>query len=277
MKQGQIITLQKNQYIVKSDDLKVSCVIRGKIRQQQLLPRVGDFVLFDENKKVIEKILPRKNSFLRPLVSNIDQAIIVTSVKEPDFSLSLLDRLLTLMELAKVEGIICLTKLDLISDIEKKDILEKMNYHQELGYKVVVNTDLDSIKELLKDKTSVFIGQTGAGKSTLLNKLSPDWKLKTGEISKALGRGKHTTRTVELFEFLDGQVLDTPGFSALNFEGYKREDIKEAFREFKLYTCPFKDCSHTKEGECEIKRQVELGNIMRSRYQAYLQYLKEVK
>lgn len=277
MKQGQIITLQKNQYIVKSDDLKVSCVIRGKIRQQQLLPRVGDFVLFDENKKVIEKILPRKNSFLRPLVSNIDQAIIVTSVKEPDFSLSLLDRLLTLMELAKVEGIICLTKLDLISDIEKKDILEKMNYYQELGYKVVVNTDLDSIKELLKDKTSVFIGQTGAGKSTLLNKLSPDWKLKTGEISKALGRGKHTTRTVELFEFLDGQVLDTPGFSALNFEGYKREDIKEAFREFKLYTCPFKDCSHTKEGECEIKRQVEIGNIMNSRYQAYLQYLKEVK
>lgn len=277
MKQGQIITLQKNQYIVKSDDLKVSCVIRGKIRQQQLLPRVGDFVLFDENKKVIEKILPRKNSFLRPLVSNIDQAIIVTSVKEPDFSLSLLDRLLTLMELAKVEGIICLTKLDLISDIEKKEILEKMNYYQGLGYKVVVNTDLDSIKELLKDKTSVFIGQTGAGKSTLLNKLSPDWKLKTGEISKALGRGKHTTRTVELFEFLDGQVLDTPGFSALNFEGYKREDIKEAFREFKLYTCPFKDCSHTKEGECEIKRQVELGNIMSSRYQAYLQYLKEAK
>lgn len=277
MKQGQIITLQKNQYIVKSDDLKVSCVIRGKIRQQQLLPRVGDFVLFDENKKVIEKILPRKNSFLRPLVSNIDQAIIVTSVKEPDFSLSLLDRLLTLMELAKVEGIICLTKLDLISDMEKKDLLEKMNYYQELGYKVVVNTNLDSIKELLKDKTSVFIGQTGAGKSTLLNKLSPDWNLKTGEISKALGRGKHTTRTVELFEFLDGQVLDTPGFSALNFEGYKREDIKEAFREFKLYTCPFKDCSHTKEGECEIKRQVELGNIMRSRYQAYLQYLKEVK
>ena len=277
MKQGQIITLQKNQYIVKSDDLKVSCVIRGKIRQQQLLPRVGDFVLFDENKKVIEKILPRKNSFLRPLVSNIDQAIIVTSVKEPDFSLSLLDRLLTLMELAKVEGIICLTKLDLISDMEKKDLLEKMNYYQKLGYKVVVNTDLDSIKELLKDKTSVFIGQTGAGKSTLLNKLSPDWKLKTGEISKALGRGKHTTRTVELFEFLDGQVLDTPGFSALNFEGYKREDIKEAFREFKLYTCPFKDCSHTKEGECEIKRQVEIGNIMNSRYQAYLQYLKEVK
>lgn len=277
MKQGQIITLQKNQYIVKSDDLKVSCVIRGKIRQQQLLPRVGDFVLFDENKKVIEKILPRKNSFLRPLVSNIDQAIIVTSVKEPDFSLSLLDRLLTLMELAQVEGIICLTKLDLISDMKKKEILEKMNYYQGLGYKVVVNTDLDSIKELLKDKTSVFIGQTGAGKSTLLNKLSPDWKLKTGEISKALGRGKHTTRTVELFEFLDGQVLDTPGFSALNFEGYKREDIKEAFREFKLYTCPFKDCSHTKEGECEIKRQVEIGNIMNSRYQAYLQYLKEVK
>ena len=266
MKQGQIITLQKNQYIVKSDDVKISCVIRGKIHKQQLLPRVGDFVLFDENKQVIEKILPRKNSFLRPLVSNIDQAIIVTSVKEPDFSLSLLDRLLTLMELHKVEGVICLTKLDLITKEEKESIFKTMDYYKELGYKVVTNSELDKIEEILENKTSVFIGQTGAGKSTLLNKLS-----------KALGRGKHTTRTVELYDFLDGQVLDTPGFSALNFEGFTKEEIKDSFREFANYSCPFKDCSHTKEGECEIKRQVSLGNILESRYNNYLQYLKEVK
>lgn len=277
MKQGQIITLQKNQYIVKSDDVKISCVIRGKIHKQQLLPRVGDFVLFDEKKQVIEKVLPRKNSFLRPLVSNIDQAIIVTSVKEPDFSLSLLDRLLTLMELHKVEGVICLTKLDLITKEEKESIFKTMDYYKGLGYKVVTNTELDKIKELLENKTSVFIGQTGAGKSTLLNKLSPEWNLKTGEISKALGRGKHTTRTVELYDFLDGQVLDTPGFSALNFEEFTKEEIKDSFREFANYSCPFKDCSHTKEGECEIKRQVSLGNILESRYNNYLQYLKEVK
>ena len=268
MKQGQIITLQKNQYIVKSDDVKISCVIRGKIHKQQLLPRVGDFVLFDENKQVIEKILPRKNSFLRPLVSNIDQAIIVTSVKEPDFSLSLLDRLLTLMELHKV---------DLITKEEKESIFKTMDYYKGLGYKVVTNNELDKIKEILENKTSVFIGQTGAGKSTLLNKLSPEWNLKTGEISKALGRGKHTTRTVELYDFLDGQVLDTPGFSALNFEGFTKEEIKDSFREFANYSCPFKDCSHTKEGECEIKKQVSLGNILESRYNNYLQYLKEVK
>lgn len=102
-------------------------------------------------------------------------------------------------------------------------------------------------------------------------------ELKTGEISKALGRGKHTTRTVELYDFLDGQVLDTPGFSALNFEGFTKEEIKDSFREFANYSCPFKDCSHTKEGECEIKRQVSLGNILESRYNNYLQYLKEVK
>ena len=152
-----------------------------------------------------------------------------------------------------------------------------MDYYKGLGYKVVTNTELDKIKEILENKTSVFIGQTGAGKSTLLNKLSPEWNLKTGEISKALGRGKHTTRTVELYDFLDGQVLDTPGFSALNFEGFTKEEIKDSFREFANYSCPFKDCLHTKEGECEIKRQVSLGNILESRYNNYLQYLKEVK
>ena len=181
MKQGQIITLQKNQYIVKSDDVKISCVIRGKIHKQQLLPRVGDFVLFDENKQVIEKVLPRKNSFLRPLVSNIDQAIIVTSVKEPDFSLSLLDRLLTLMELHKVEGVICLTKLDLITREEKESIFKTMGYYKELGYKVVTNNELDKIKEILENKTSVFIGQTGAGKSTLLNIIANCLQLKGKE------------------------------------------------------------------------------------------------
>ena len=137
---------------------------------------------------------------------------------------------------------------------------------------------LNNISFTIEDSARYgLIGVNGAGKSTLLNKLSPEWNLKTGEISKALGRGKHTTRTVELYDFLDGQVLDTPGFSALNFEGFTKEEIKDSFREFANYSCPFKDCSHTKEGECEIKRQVSLGNILESRYNDYLQYLKEVK
>ena len=275
MKQGQIITLQKNQYIVKSDDVKISCVIRGKIHKQQLLPRVGDFVLFDENKQVIEKVLPRKNSFLRPLVSNIDQAIIVTSVKEPDFSLSLLDRLLTLMELHKVEGVICLTKLDLITKEEKESIFKTMDYYKGLGYKVVTNNELDKIEEILENKTSVFIGQTGAGKSTLLNHLDAKLQLKTSEISYALGRGKHTTRHVELIPLFGGLVADTPGFSALDFE-MDKASIRDQFKEFETYKeyCKYKDCMHDKEDHCMVKEKVEDGTILKSRYENYIQFIR---
>ena len=140
---------------------------------------------------------------------------------------------------------------------------------------VVYNSELDKIKKLLKDKTSVFTGQTGAGKSTLLNKLKPDWNLETGDVSFALGRGKHTTRVVTLYELFGGKVMDTPGFSALDFHNYSKEDIRDAFIEFSRYPCPFKDCLHTKEGECKVKAAVEDNNIMKSRYLNYLNFIEE--
>ena len=273
--QGQIIKISSNRHIVSSNNKTYNTIPRGKFRKDKLIPKVGDYVRFNEKSLVIEEILPRKNTFNRPMVSNIDRAFIITSLINPDFSLGLLDKFIAHMELNKVDIVICLTKTDLVSRETYDKIKEIMVYYTNIGYTVLTNLELDKIKELIKDKTVVFIGQTGAGKSTLLNKLNPNWNLKTGEVSLALGRGRHTTRNVELYDFLDGKVLDTPGFSALDLSIYKKEDIKYAFREFSNYSCPFRDCSHTKEKECVIKKAVEDGEILKSRYDSYLKFYEE--
>ena len=275
--QGQIVKIISDLHFVSYEDCVYPCKCRGIFRKEHIIPVVGDYVLFNSEKKLIEKILPRKNEFQRPKVSNVDQAFLITSLKHPDFSLNLLDKLLVLMEMNNVEPIICITKKDLINEEEFADINNCLEYYKRIGYKVVFNTELDKIKDLLMDKTSVFTGQTGAGKSTLLNKLNPEWNLDTGEISLALGRGRHTTRVVELFELFGGKVMDTPGFSALDFKNSKIEDIRNAFVEFELYPCPFRDCNHIKEGECEVKSAVDANNIMKSRYDNYLSFIEEGK
>lgn len=273
--QGQIIKIVSDLHYVSCEGSIYPCKCRGIFRKEHITPLVGDYVLFNAKNRIIEKILPRKCEFLRPRVSNIDQAFIVTSLVQPDFSLNLLDKLLVLMALHKVEAIICITKEDLVEDTKYYD--EVINYYKKIGYKVVSNQDVEMVRKLLLGKTSVFTGQTGAGKSTLLNKLNPDWNLDTGEISLALGRGRHTTRVVELFEIDGGKVMDTPGFSALDFRGYSKEEIRDAFFEFRLYPCPYKDCMHTKEEECVVKREVSLNNILESRYLNYLSFIEEVK
>lgn len=272
--QGQIVKITSDLHIVKSNNETYPCKCRGIFRKEHITPLVGDYVLFDSNKKLIEEILPRKNEFQRPKVANIDQAFIITSLIHPNFSTNLLDKMLVLMELHKVKPIIVITKEDLMEKEKLDEIYTILDYYKSIGYQVVSNTNIDKIKELLKGKVSVFTGQTGAGKSTLLNKLNPNWNLEVGEVSLALGRGKHTTRVVELFDLLDGQVMDTPGFSALDFTN-DLEDIKEAFIEFKNFPCPFKDCSHTKEGECKIKEAVKNNEILKSRYTNYLDFIKE--
>ena len=273
--QGQIIKISSNRHVVSSNNKTYNTIPRGKFRKEKIIPKVGDYVVFNDKSLVIEEILERKNTFNRPMVSNIDRAFIITSLVNPLFSLGLLDKFIAHMELNNVDIVICLTKIDLVSDEEYEKIKEIMVYYTNIGYTVLTNNNLDKIKELIKDKTVVFIGQTGAGKSTLLNKLNPDWNLKTGEVSIALGRGRHTTRNVELYDFLDGKVLDTPGFSALDFSIYKKEDIKYAFREFFNYSCPFRDCSHTKENECMIRKAVFNGDILKSRYESYLKFFEE--
>ena len=196
---GQIIKISSDLHFVSYDSLIYPCKCRGLFRKEHIIPVVGDYVLFHKDKKLIEEVLPRKNVFQRPKVSNIDQAFLITSLKLPDFSLNLLDKFLVLMEIHHVEPIICITKSDLMDRDELKEIEKVLDYYREIGYTVIYNTEIDQIKSLLENKTSVFTGQTGAGKSTLLNKLNPDWNLEVGEVSVALGRGKHTTRVFELF------------------------------------------------------------------------------
>ena len=274
---GQIIKISSDLYFVSYENEVYPCKCRGIFRKEHITPLVGDYVLFSKEKGLIEKILPRKNEFNRPKVSNIDQAFLITSLIRPDFSCNLLDKLIVTMELHNVEPIICITKEDLVKESDKKKYRVLLSYYEKIGYKVVYNYELDKVKDLLSDKCSVFTGQTGAGKSTLLNKLNPDWNLETGEISIALGRGKHTTRVVEMFELFGGKVMDTPGFSALDFKGFSKSEIRDSFIEFLDYPCPFGDCNHTKEGECEVKKAVLDNNILKSRYENYLSFIEEVK
>ncbi len=273
--QGEVVKVISNQFYVKVNNNVLICTQRGVLKKNKTLPLVGDKVLVDIEKRVIEKILPRKNEIVRPPVANIDQAIIVTSLKHPDFSTNLLDKLLVQLEINKIKPIICLTKKDLLSSIELTNYLEIINYYQKIGYLVVDNTDIKKILKELENKITVFLGQTGAGKSTLLNKLFPDLNLKTGEVSLALGRGKHTTRVVEIIEIGNIKVLDTPGFSALSFLKYDLESVKEAFIEFKNYPCLYKDCNHDKEPECNLKKAVLAGQVLESRYENYLNFKKE--
>ena len=272
---GQIVKISSDLHFVSYEKKIYPCKCRGIFRKEHITPVVGDYVLFSSDKLLIEEILERKNFFQRPKVSNIDQAFLITSLKLPDFSLNLLDKFIVLMEINKVVPIICITKSDLVDSKDMEYFNKILDYYRSIGYIVVYNYELEKVKDLIKGKTSVFTGQTGAGKSTLLNKLNPDWNLETGEISGALGRGKHTTRVVELFSFFNGKVMDTPGFSSLEFSNYSKEEIRDAFIEFNMYSCPFKDCMHTNEKECLVKQMVLDNNILESRYLNYLNFIGE--
>ena len=271
---GQIIKILSNLYFVNANNEVYECHSRGKFRKDKITPVVGDNVIFDCENKYILEILPRKNILVRPPVANISQGIIVTSVKHPDFSSNLLDKLISMLEYHNIKPILCFSKWDLLDQDESKNMEKIVNYYNSIGYTTVINTELDKIKGMLTGNTSVFTGQTGAGKSTLMNLLDPTLNLETDEISEALGRGKHTTRHVELIEMYGGKVLDTPGFSSLSFDDLDKEDIRDTFIEFKNYPCLYKDCMHINEHECEVKKNVNNGNIMESRYINYQKFIQ---
>ena len=272
---GKIIKLISNDYTVLSNDKQYVCKSRGKFRNMKINPLVGDEVIFDEENNYILEVLPRKNYLLRPPVANVDQAVIITSVKHPDFSSNLLDKLLCIIEFNNIKPIICFTKLDLLNDNELEEINKIIDYYKKI-YEVYINDDIESIKHIFKDKISVFTGQSGAGKSTLLNKLDESLQIKTNDISIALGRGKHTTRHVELIPLYDGLVADTPGFSAVDFTDMTNADIRDNFIEFNEYRedCKYKDCMHNKEDECAIKSEID-NNILKSRYENYLNFINK--
>lgn len=271
---GLITKILSDKCYVKTEKEVIVCTIRGKFRSLQLLPLVGDRVIIDEKKKVIEKILPRDNEIRRPPVSNITQAIIVTSFKNPDFSTNLIDKILIELEFNHIKPVICLTKRDLIEKDELDKLQETINYYEKIGYQVFYNDNLDELKEIFPNEVTVLVGQTGSGKSTLLNKLVPELNLKTGEISLALGRGRHTTRHIEMLELFDGMLLDTPGFSSLEFQNMTKSEVRDSFIEFKKYPCLYRDCMHTNESECMVKQAVNNGNILESRYENYLKLME---
>lgn len=275
---GLIVKILSNDYTILSENDKkyYVCKPRGKFRNMNLTPIVGDYVIFDKENNYLLEILPRKNSLIRPLVANIDQAFIITSCRYPDFDSNLLDKLLTITEFNNIKSIIIFTKLDLLNKNEVSDIEKIINYYKSIGYEVYKNTEIEKIKECFKNKTSVFTGQSGAGKSTLLNKLNISLNLETNDISYKLGRGKHTTRHVELHNILDGLVADTPGFSKISLDEMTLSDIRDNFIEFNNYkeNCKYRDCMHLKEDVCNVK---DNPNILKSRYENYKSFINERK
>jgi len=283
MRKGRIIRVLSGFYTVYDGHESVICKARGRFRKDDLKPLVGDLCDFTkegDNEGYIMNIHPRKNQLIRPPMANIDQAIIVVSAKEPDFSTILLDRFLALIEHEKIEPIIVVTKMDLVEkDSPLHEILES---YQNAGYRLyTTRQDSDEtnamISTLFNSKISVFTGQSGVGKSSLLNRLLPELELKTGVISNVLGRGKHTTRHVELFELFGGWVADTPGFSNLDLNMTDRE-LAVSYHDFSELSneCKFRGCLHKSEPGCRVKEAVENGEITNERYQHYLLFLDEI-
>ncbi len=286
MPKGQIRKALSGYYYVYDDGKLIQCRGRGVFRNRGESPLVGDFVDYTvegENDGTITVIHERKNSLVRPPIANIDQAILVFSVKEPDFNTILLDRFLVVLESFQVEPIICLTKMDLLDEATSKKIAEYVEHYREIGYEVLLTyKDEENLTEalspILEGKTTVLAGQSGVGKSTLLNTLLPSLQLKTGVISDALGRGKHTTRHVELIEVCGGLLADTPGFSSFEFDLIEKEELTNCFPDFvgRQDGCKFRGCMHINEPKCAVKSAVEVGEIKDYRYKHYLQFFEEI-
>ncbi|WP_251869287.1 ribosome small subunit-dependent GTPase A [Enterococcus italicus] len=281
---GQIRKALSGFYYVYSEGKLYQTRARGNFRKLKISPLVGDEVVFESTNQTdgyILEMLPRKNELVRPAVANVDQAVIVTSLVEPNFSYNLLDRFLVTLAHQSIEPIIYLTKVDLFDEEKKIDEIEHI--YGSIGYKVIVAKEtseaIDELEGLFSDKLTVFMGQSGAGKSTLLNQILPELQLKTGEISDALGRGKHTTRHVELLEIASGLVADTPGFSAIDFLSIEAVELPREFPEFvaRLDQCRFRECQHLNEPDCAIKAAVESGEIAQSRYDNYQQFMSEIE
>ena len=276
--QGRIIKSLAGFYYVESDGVVYQTRARGNFRKKGQTPYVGDFVDFsaeDHSEGYILAIHDRKNSLVRPPIVNIDQAVVIMSAKEPDFNTNLLDRFLVLLEHRAIEPIVYISKMDLLTSPDEIAVIQKQ--YQEIGYQFC--TFLDELLPLLTDKVTVFMGQTGVGKSTLLNKIAPDLKLETGEISDSLGRGRHTTRAVSFYTVNGGKIADTPGFSSLDYEITNAEDLNKAFPELRRLSrlCKFRSCTHTHEPSCAVKDAVESGELWQSRYDNYLQFLSEIE
>lgn len=272
-------------YYVKAGDTVYECKARGVFRRNAITPLVGDHVklLIEENQSpVIAEILPRKNSLIRPPMANLDQLILVAATCDPAPSTLVIDKIIAAAEDKGISPILVISKIDLEQAQWLRDIYEP------IGFPVVLVSSatgegVEQVKELLRGKITAFTGNSGVGKSSLLNQIDRRFCLETGEISRKLGRGRHTTRQVELFPLEGGgYVADTPGFSAIQMERYDvvhKEQLPYCFREFEpfLDQCRFPSCSHTCEKGCAVLEAVREGKISRSRHESYVALYQEVK
>lgn len=272
-------------YYVEAADVLYECKARGAFRKEKISPLPGDRVeitINPQGENTIESILPRKNVLVRPPLANLDQLFIVSSMSQPRPNTLIIDKVIAIAELHHIEPIILFTK----SDLEDSGALVRVYQNagfQSFSISLEKQDNLDSIRSLLGGKISAFTGNTGVGKSTLLNRIDEKLELATGEISRKLGRGKHTTRHVELFPVsAGGYVADTPGFSSVEIEiGEKifKEDLFDCFREFHKYygQCKFTSCTHIHDKGCAVAAAVEAGDIEKSRHESYIAMYNEVK
>lgn len=273
--------------VISGEDPSVQCRARGIFKKRGVSPLVGDRVIYsltENGEGTVDEILPRSSQLIRPPVANVHLAVLLFSIKEPDLSLLLLDKFLVHVEHAGLKALICLTKQDLADDSDDSADRARRLY-EGIGYEVIVTSSLQGmgtqvVKERLSGQISVFSGQSGVGKSSLLNALMPGLTLETSEISMRLGRGRHTTRHVELIELDNGGfVADTPGFSQLDFYELGVEELSSSFREFVPFAenCRFRGCSHTHEPGCRVIEAREEGLIAPSRYKHYVEFFTEIK
>ncbi len=288
MKTGRIIRSLSGYYDIQTAEGTIERTrARGEFRKSGQKPLVGDFVDFEsENDEgLIWRIHDRENVLVRPPVANIDVAVIVTALKEPNFAPNLLDRQLVALAAANVTPMIYFSKADLLSDAEYNQATAVAKQYRAIGYQVILpqidqaDSAFAELQEALAGQVSVFMGQTGAGKSTLLNHLSPELGLETGAVSKALSRGKHTTRQVTLIQVADSLIADTPGFSSYEVFDFPAETLADYFPEFVSHrqACRFRGCLHLNEPGCAVKAAVSLGAIAESRYNSYKAFYDLIK
>lgn len=285
MAEGVIMKALSGFYYVDDGSTTIACRGRGKLRLENTTPLVGDRVRFTplgDGSGALEEILPRKNQFYRPAVANIDQLVIMASEAIPVTDPFLIDRVAAIAEHKGCECVICINKCDLASGEELEKIYAAAGFPT-LRVSAKTGEGLEALKKVISGKVSCFTGNSGVGKSSILNGLDPNFALATGDVSQKLGRGKHTTRHVELFRLSCGAVVaDTPGFSSFDvdrMELCQKEELQDCFREFRPYLgkCRFLDCAHGKEQGCAVLQAVEKGIIPRTRHESYVRLYQQLQ
>lgn len=285
MLRGVVVKAYSSYYYVQSGEKVTECKLRGRFKKERFSLFVGDEVEYTTtgvDKGVIEEILPRRTLMKRPTVANVDQVVLTFAAVNPDINTLLVDRFLVLAESSQLEIVLCVNKIDLADISNLNSMLE---VYRTIGYPVILTSarnglGVEELRGRLSDRITVFAGPSGAGKSSLLNALQPGLSLVTGEVSKKIGRGRHTTRYAELLPLAGGGfVVDTPGFSLTEFEDIGEQELGHYFPEIAALAseCKFSTCIHLKEPQCAVKSAVGEGRIVRSRYESYLEVLTEIR